>query len=95
MYCKVSGLITEANWHAWQPADFKPYLDVVFAAFGSDRIMFGSDWPVCLLAGNYRQVVELIEDYTRSFAAEEKEKIFGLNAAQFYRIKAGADGLAT
>lgn len=87
VYCKVSGLITEADWRAWQPDDFKPYLDVIFAAFGSDRLMFGSDWPVCLLAGSYQQVVELMEDYTRGFTTEEKEKIFGLNAARFYGVK--------
>lgn len=88
VYCKVSGLITEADWHAWQPDDFKPYLDIVFAAFGIDRIMFGSDWPVCLLAGSYQRVIELIEDYTRGFTAEEKEKTFGLNAMRFYCVKA-------
>jgi L-fuconolactonase len=87
VYCKVSGLITEADWQAWQPGDFKPYLDVVFAAFGSERIMFGSDWPVCLLAGSYRQVVELIEEYTKDFTPEERERIFGLNAQRFYRVK--------
>ena len=87
VYCKVSGLITEADWHTWRPDDFKPYLDVVFAAFGTDRVMFGSDWPVCLLAGSYRQVIELIEGYTRDFTHEEKEKIFGLNAMRFYGIK--------
>lgn len=87
VYCKVSGLITEADWRAWRPDDFKPYLDIIFAAFGTDRLMFGSDWPVCLLAGSYRQVIELIEDYTRGFTHEEKEKIFGLNAMQFYGIQ--------
>ncbi len=88
MYCKVSGLVTEADWRAWQPDDFKPYLDVILAAFGSDRLMFGSDWPVCLLAGSYQQVIELIENYTEGFTTEEKEKIFGLNAARFYGVKA-------
>lgn len=87
VYCKVSGLLTEASWHTWLPDDFKPYLDVVFSAFGSEQIMFGSDWPVCLLAGSYQQVIELIEDYTRGFTAEEKENIFGLNAARFYGVK--------
>jgi len=54
--CKVSGLVTEADWAKWQPADFTPYLDVVWEAFGARRIMFGSDWPVCLLAGDYAKV---------------------------------------
>jgi L-fuconolactonase len=87
VYCKVSGLITEADWQAWQPDDFKPYLDVVCSAFGADRLMFGSDWPVCLLAGSYQQVIELIEDYAKGIAPEEEEKIFGRNAERFYRVK--------
>ncbi len=95
VYCKVSGLITEADWHTWQPDDFKPYLEAVLAAFGTDRIMFGSDWPVCLLAGSYRRVIELIEDYTRGFTSEEKENIFGLNAMRFYGVKASPAGLMT
>jgi L-fuconolactonase len=88
VYCKVSGLITEADWRAWQPVDFQPYLDVAFEAFGSNRLMFGSDWPVCLLAGSYRQVVELVEAYTKDFTPEEKDKICGVNAQRFYRVKA-------
>ncbi len=56
VYCKLSGLVTEAEWRGWAPADFDAYLDVVFEAFGVDRLMFGSDWPVCLLAGSYEQV---------------------------------------
>ena len=63
--CKVSGIVTEASHGQWQNADFKPYLDVVFEAFGEDRLMFGSDWPVCLLAGSYKQVFSLVEDYIR------------------------------
>jgi L-fuconolactonase len=93
VYCKVSGLITEADWRAWRPEDFKPYLDVVFDAFGPDRLMFGSDWPVCLIAGTYRQVKQLIEDYLsqRFTVGTEKQKadlaIFGETAARFYGIK--------
>ena len=86
VYCKVSGICTEADWKTWCLADCSPYLDVVFEAFGPDRIMFGSDWPVCMLAGNYSQVVQLIADYTKNFSPSDKEKIFGLNAARFYRI---------
>src|SRR6266700_100270 len=65
-YCKVSGLITEADWRSWRAADFKPYLDLAFETFGPDRLMFGSDWPVCLLAGTYRQVMEIVDDYVRT-----------------------------
>ena len=86
VYCKLSGLLTEADWNNWKTDDFKPYLDTVFDAFGTDRIMFGSDWPVCLLAGSYSQMMQLIADYTKSFSPSDKEKIFGLNAARFYRI---------
>lgn len=86
VYCKVSGMLTEADWKNWKTDDCEPYLDIVFEAFGCDRIMFGSDWPVCLLAGSYSQVIGLIADYTKDFSPADKEKIFGLNAARFYGI---------
>jgi L-fuconolactonase len=82
--CKVSGLITEANWQSWQPGDFQQYLDVVFAAFGADRVMFGSDWPVALLAGTYQQVFALAREYVRPLGASAEAKFFGGNAADFY-----------
>jgi L-fuconolactonase len=86
--CKLSGLVTEADWHGWQTADFKPYLDVVFDCFGSERLMFGSDWPVCLLASSYVQVKRIIEEYTEGLPQAEKDKIFAGNAAQFYGLAA-------
>jgi L-fuconolactonase len=86
--CKLSGLITEADWRNWQPADLKPYLDVVFDCFGVDRLMFGSDWPVCLLAGGYREVKEIISRYTEGLPQSDKDKIFGVNAARFYGLAA-------
>jgi L-fucono-1,5-lactonase len=85
--CKISGLITEADWSDWRPADFYPYLDAVFEAFGPDRLLFGSDWPVCLLAGAYGQVVQLISEYTRDFSTAVEEKVFGENSARFYGLK--------
>ena len=94
VFCKISGLVTEANWQAWKSSDFLPYLDVVFEAFGTERLMFGSDWPVCLLAASYRQVKEIVEDYLRDFPAEQKNKIFGENAIRFYGLKTGQHGLA-
>jgi L-fucono-1,5-lactonase len=94
VYCKLSGLVTEADWRRWAAADFKLYLDVVFEAFGPERLMFGSDWPVCLLAAGYRQVKQLIEDYVDRYAAKDKEKIFGANAIRFYGLKVSAHGLA-
>src|SRR5260370_2319254 len=88
VFCKVSRLVTEADWHKWKSDDFKPYLDVVVEAFGAARLMFGSDWPVCLLAASYRQVKQLIEDSVKGVSAADKEKIFGGNAARFYGLKA-------
>jgi|SRR5208282_2056581 L-fucono-1,5-lactonase len=87
VYCKMSGLVTEADWRNWRESDFTPYLDVVFDAFGTDRLMFGSDWPVCLLAGGYKRVKELVANYIRGFPAEQQEKILGLNAINFYGLK--------
>ncbi|RYG05290.1 MAG: amidohydrolase [Chitinophagaceae bacterium] len=86
VHCKLSGLFTESNWKTWSPKDFYPYLDVVFEAFGTDRLMFGSDWPVMLLSGIYVQWKSLIEKYMESFNDEDKEKVFGLNAEQFYNL---------
>jgi L-fuconolactonase len=86
VYCKLSGLFTEANWKNWSPGEFYPYLDVVFEAFGADRLMFGSDWPVMLLSGIYVQWKSLIEKYMESFTDDDKEKVFGLNAIQFYNL---------
>jgi L-fuconolactonase len=86
VYCKVSGLFTEAAWKTWAPADFYPYLDVVFGAFGTDRLMFGSDWPVILASGIYVQWKSLLEKYMERASEEEKAKFFGLNATDFYRL---------
>lgn len=88
VFCKVSGIITEADWGNWSADDCRPYLDVIFEAFGADRLMFGSDWPVCLLAGAYCRVKGLVDDYTRGLPTADREKIFGLNAARFYGLGA-------
>jgi L-fuconolactonase len=85
--CKLSGLVTEADWNNWRAEDFRPYLDVVFEAFGTERLMFGSDWPVCLLAGTYKDVKQLTEDYVRDLPGPERNNIFGLNAARFYGLR--------
>ena len=94
VFCKVSGLVTEADLRNWKADDFKPYLDVVFDSFGPDRLMFGSDWPVCLLAASYRQVVSNVSDYVQGFHEADKAKIFGSNAIRFYSLKAAHHGLA-
>lgn len=87
VFCKVSGLVTEADWNNWQPADFKPYLEVVFESFGTDRLMFGSDWPVCLLGGSYAQVRQVIAEFLTNCSTREQDKIFGINAARCYGLK--------
>ena len=84
--CKVSGLVTEADHTAWRPADFTPFLEVIFDAFGEDRLMFGSDWPVCLLAGSYERVFKLVEDYARPLPAGGRARLFGENATRFYGL---------
>jgi L-fuconolactonase len=86
VYCKVSGLFTEAKPKQWKAGDFYPYLDTVVESFGTDRLMFGSDWPVILLSGIYVQWSSLLTKYLENFKAEEKEKIFGQNAVRFYNL---------
>jgi L-fuconolactonase len=84
--CKISGLVTEADLKKWTNNDFIPYLDVVVNAFGTGRIMYGSDWPVCLAAGNYTEVLQLVKSYFSSFSTFEQELFFGANAIAFYRL---------
>ena len=86
VFCKISGIITEADHRNWESKEIYPYLDIVFNAFGYDRLLFGSDWPVCLLAGLYNQVINLIDEYMKNASDENKEKIFGKNAVSFYNI---------
>ncbi len=85
--CKVSGMVTEANHAAWRPDEFRPYLDTVFEAFGPSRLMWGSDWPVCLLAGSYEQVHSLVDEYARSLSTMERTGLFGGNCAAFYQSR--------
>jgi L-fuconolactonase len=86
VYCKVSGMVTEANWNNWTTEDFKPYMDVVFDAFGVDKVMIGSDWPVCLVAGDYSKVMSIVSNYMSGFFEEDKNKILGLNCMKAYRV---------
>lgn len=87
VYCKVSGLTTEADWINWKEKDFYPYFDCVFETFGTDRLVFGSDWPVVLVSGTYAKWKNLLENYMYDYSAEEKEKIFRKNAIEFYNLK--------
>ncbi|OIR13216.1 amidohydrolase [mine drainage metagenome] len=86
VYCKISGMVTEADVKNWKQEDFIPYLDVVTNAFGTDRLMYGSDWPVCLVAASYSKCIGIVKKYFQSFSETEQQKIFGLNATSFYKI---------
>jgi L-fuconolactonase len=87
VYCKVSGLVTEADWQAWKPEDFRPYLDAAFECFGPSRLMIGSDWPVCTVTAPYSRVMNLVKDYVGKYAAKERDAVLGENAATFWRLK--------
>jgi len=87
LMCKVSGLVTEADQKNWKAADLQPYLDVVFECFGPERLMWGSDWPVCLLAASYERVYQVVADYSGQLSATERAAIFGGNCARFYGIE--------
>jgi L-fuconolactonase len=86
VYCKVSALLTEADWHNTPAADFIPYIDIVFNAFGINRVMFGSDWPVCLLAGGYEKTMEVMNLYAERLSGTEQQLFFGGNAIAFYGL---------
>jgi len=86
VYCKVSGMVTEADWREWKPEDLYPYLDIVVKYFGTNRIMFGSDWPVCLLASSYNRWLDILRNYFNDFSTEEKNSVFGGNAIRFYNL---------
>lgn len=86
VHCKLSGMITEAAWNQWEEKDFYPYMDTVMEAFGEDRLMFGSDWPVCKLSGSYEQVVGLIEGYFKGHSESTLHKIWHTNAINFYQL---------
>lgn len=87
VFCKVSGMVTEADWAKWKPADFTPYLDVVWEAFGTKRLLFGSDWPVCLLAGDYGRVRGLAAGYVGSLSKDEQQAFWGGVAARVYSLE--------
>jgi len=88
VYCKLSGLVTEADWNRWKPEDMRPYLDVAFERFGANRLLIGSDWPVCTLAGSYARVMGLVKDYLSGHPEREREAILGGNARRFWRLNA-------
>lgn len=86
VWCKLSGMVTEADWQKWSYQDFVPYLDIIFDAFPNDRVMFGSDWPVCLLGGSYEKVKSIVERYTSNLSPIKLKRFWGENALNFYNI---------
>ena len=86
IYCKLSGLVTEANWNSWRVDDLRPYVDCALEFFGPDRMMFGSDYPVCLLAATYDRVLDSFFEILKYLSDTDREKIFSTNAAKFYRL---------
>lgn len=84
--CKISGMVTEANWKQWKKDDFRPYLDVAFEVFGSKRILFGSDWPVCLVAASYEKMLDIVQDYISEFTTQEQSDFWSGNAVSFYNL---------
>lgn len=89
--CKVSGLVTEAAWHTWKFADLDPYLDATIDAFGADRLLFGSDWPVCLLAATYHDVVGVVTRWAERLTNTERALLFGRTATAVYQLES-SDG---
>jgi L-fuconolactonase len=87
LVCKVSGLVTEADWHSWQAEDFTAALTVVEDAFGRERLLYGSDWPVCLLATkDYAEIHDLVDDWASAWSDDERRGFFGANARAFYGL---------
>jgi len=86
VYCKLAGLVTEGDWHHWKSSDYTTYISIVLDIFGIDRVMFGSDWPVCLPSASYAQVCEIVEENTSFLSADEKEKLWGQNCIDFYQL---------
>lgn len=86
VYCKVSGIVTEADWRNWLPQHFMPYLDVVLDSFGTKKLMYGSDWPVCLVAASYQQQINIVKQYISKLSASEQSDIMGDNAFHFYNL---------
>ncbi len=86
VFCKLSGLVTEANWWSWIEADLDPYLQIVLKAFGANRIMFGSDWPVMLLGSSYKRWVDIVQRGISQLSEYDQERIWGKTATEVYRL---------
>ena len=86
VHVKLSGLVTEADWNGWEKADFTPYLETCLELFGADRLMVGSDWPVCLLAAEYEEVIGIVEEFANWLSQSEYDAIMGNTAKKFYNL---------
>ena len=87
VYCKVSGMVTEAEWGTWKKEQFFPYLDEILETFGPSRMMYGSDWPVCLLSASYKEQLNIVEDFISTLSPAEQEKIMVSNTINFYNLE--------
>ncbi len=87
VWAKLSGLVTEADWTQWTPGDIEPYLDVAFECFGAERLMIGSDWPVCTVAGDYARTMAVVNDYVARRPAAERDAVLGGNAIRFWKLQ--------
>jgi L-fuconolactonase len=85
--CKLSGMVTEADWQHWKPEHMEPYLDVAFKCFGPQRLMIGSDWPVCAVAAPYSRAMSVVKDYLTRFSVADQEAVLGGNAQRFWKLK--------
>jgi L-fuconolactonase len=86
VYCKISGMVTEADWKTWTPGQLRPYFDAVLEAFGPGRLMFGTDWPVCLAAAGYSRWVDVVRKFSAELSADEQARVFGGTAVEAYRL---------
>jgi L-fuconolactonase len=89
VFCKLSGLVTEADWNRWRTDDIRPYLDVAFDSFGAHRLLVGSDWPVCTVAADYARVMSVVDEYIAGRPAGDRDAVMGGNASRLWRLRAG------
>jgi len=89
VHCKISGMVTEADWYNWKPENFNPYIETALEAFGVGRLMYGSDWPVCTLSSPYQNTFEIAKGFFSKLSEKEQEQIFGSNATLFYKLNKG------
>jgi L-fuconolactonase len=92
VFCKMSGLVTEADWQNWRPADIVPYLEIAMECFGHERLMIGSDWPVCTVAASYSRVVNVVTEFLDRYPGSAREAVLGRTAMKLWKLRPVADG---